>query len=260
MKKVILITGASSGIGRAVAENLSEKHIVYGTSRKEQKHDEIRFLTLDVSEQESIDNCVRSIIEKEGRIDVLINNAGFAMVGPLLGMSIDNLQWQLDVNLLGVHRMISATIPHMKNGYIINLGSFGGRMALPYQTPYSLSKAALAIYSDGLRMELHSRQISVSLIEPGDTKTEFDSGRVYCEGYNGNVDADRAIGIMRESEKNGVSPQKIVRVVNKILKSKNPKPRYTTGPDAKIFGFLQRFLPYTIQEKLIMMTYKIPKK
>lgn len=263
MKRVALITGASSGIGMATANMLAKKgYTVYGTSRKERENTEfITYLQLDVTDDASVKACVGKILEKEERLDVLVNNAGNAIVGPLEKTSVEDIHKQMDTNLYGVHRMVLECLESLKrtDGYIVNIGSFGGRLALPFQTLYSMSKSAVAFYSDGLRMELSNTGVKVSLIEPGDTKTNFDSGRIPAKNYNPDVDkaAARSIEIMRESESKGVSPDKVAKVVVKIVGKKKPKPRYTTGIDAKIFGTLLRLLPYKTQEFVIKLMYEV---
>lgn len=266
--KVVLITGASSGIGLATAKLLSEKGMkVYGTSREATNHNGLPFdmLTLDVNNPDSIDKCISQIIDKEKKIDVLVNNAGFGMVGPIEDSSLEDVKKQFDTNFFGVHRMISKVLPMMKkqgSGLIVNMGSFGGRLAIPYQSLYSASKAALAMYTDGLRMETYSSKINVCLIEPGDTQTEFDKGRILVKNFDPekNAIAKHSIEIMKNAEHNGALADGVAKKVFKAIKAKNPKPRYTNGIDAKLVGLLLRLLPYSVQEYFLMMNYKVPRK
>ncbi|MCY3413348.1 MAG: SDR family oxidoreductase [Candidatus Heimdallarchaeota archaeon] len=264
MTNIALVTGAAQGIGLAIAKSLvSTGYKVFCTSRREVESDEITYMQMNLLNTQSILECAKQITDL-GRLDVLINNAGNAIVGPLEKTSADDLRKQFEVNLFGIHTLITSLLPLLKesNGKIINIGSFGGRLALPYQVLYSSSKAALSIYTDGLRMELKQVGVEVSLIEPGDTHTNFDAGRIKAYKYNESEDpeAERAIRIMRESESKGVDPKVVVKAVMNAIKKNNPKPRYTTGPDAKLFGILQRFLPFTLQERLIMIMYKVPRK
>lgn len=265
MSKVILLTGGSKGIGRVTAKYLHEQgYTVYGTSRQPTDEFDYPLLQLDVTDDESVQSCVEEIIQHESRIDVLINNAGFGMAGPLAEASIDDIQWQFDTNVFGVHRMVRAVLPQMRSqesAMIINIGSFGGRLAVPYQALYSASKAAVAMYSDGLRMELMRDNIVVTCIEPGDTSSDFDTGRVGVSGYDDDEEiAERALKIMREAEHNGTDPKKIAKTIGKIINRGKAKPRYTTGWDATILGVVQRFLPFSLQERAIMMNYKVPRK
>lgn len=264
MNKVILLTGASSGIGKVTADYLADQgYTVYGTSRNPDSVDNYSMIKLDVTNEDSVQTCVEQVIEAEGRLDVLINNAGFGMAGSIADASIDDVKRQFDTNVFGVHRMVQAALPYLREldtAMIINIGSFGGRLAIPYQALYSASKAAVAMYSDGLRMELMRENIVVTCVEPGDTSTEFDTGRVEVQNYDNDLVAERALDIMRKAEHNGADPKGIARTIAKLIKRGKAKPRYTTGPDAKALGVIQRFLPFTLQERAIMMNYKVPRK
>lgn len=265
-KYIVLLTGATGGIGRVTADYLSNKgYIVYGTSRKEQNDSVLPYhmLKLDVTNEESVSECVTSLLQKEGKIDCLINGAGFAYCGALSETTIDQMKEQFETNCFGIHRMVRAVLPHMlerQKGKIINIGSFGGRLGLPFQGLYSSSKAALAMYSDTLRMELKRKGITVSLVEPGDIATDFHEGRKYAKNYDKDPVAIRAIEIMHKSEQNGTNPKKVAKKIHKIIKAKKPKPRYTIGSDAFWVGLLQRLLPFRIAEQGIMINYKIPCK
>ncbi|MHA1260462.1 MAG: SDR family oxidoreductase, partial [Candidatus Heimdallarchaeaceae archaeon] len=185
----VLLVGASRGIGRTTAEFLQRKgYKVYGTTRNLSQVEKTSFemIELDVTKDDTVERCIQQILDKEGRIDVLINNAGFALCGALKDITVEELKQQFETNFFGVHRMITKVLPHMlerKEGRLINIGTLGGRVGLPSQAAYSTSKAALANYTDSLRMELMSYNIKVSLIEPGDTKTNFHSSRVYAKGF-----------------------------------------------------------------------------
>ncbi|MHA2092998.1 MAG: SDR family oxidoreductase [Candidatus Kariarchaeaceae archaeon] len=267
--QVVLITGASRGIGRSTAEYLTNKGFtVYGTSRNPTKlseNFEFSMLELDVTSDSSVQSCIDSVIDREGKIDVLINNAGFTVVGPLGDTSLDEVKMHFETNFFGTHRMVRAVLPIMQKqgvGRIISMGSFAARFGNAFQGLYSASKAALAMYSDALRVELFTSGVKVSLIEPGDIKTDFNEGRVLAQDFNpeDHEVAQRSLEIMKKNEMNGASPTKVAKTVHKIIKSKRPKPRYTVGFDAKFFGIVQRLAPYTLQERINMMYYKIPRK
>ncbi|MHA2089858.1 MAG: SDR family NAD(P)-dependent oxidoreductase [Candidatus Kariarchaeaceae archaeon] len=267
--QVVLITGASKGIGKSTAEYLKNKgYTVYGTSRNPSKLSEtyeFPMLELDVNIDTSVESCVEQILEKEGKIDILVNNAGFTVVGPLADTSIDDMKMHFETNFFGIHRMVRAVLPILQkqsSGKIISMGSFAGRFGNAFQSLYSASKSALAMYSDALRVELFTSGVKVSLVEPGDIKTDFDDGRILAQDFKPeeNEVAQRALEIMKKGEMNGASPIKVAKMVHKIIKSKRPKPRYTVGFDAKFFGTLNRLLPYTLQERVNMMYYKIPRK
>ncbi len=181
-KKVILITGASSGIGFETAKLLSKKgHIVYGTSRSLDRVEKIKEfganpLSLDVTDDESCKRCVEDVISKEGRIDVLINNAGFGSYGPIEMVDLDKAREELEVNVYGVIRMTKLVIPYMRNqkeGRIVNISSAAGRVTTYLGGWYHASKYALEALSDSLRMELKSFGIKVAIIEPGGVKSNW---------------------------------------------------------------------------------------
>ncbi len=254
MNRVVLVTGASRGIGRAIAIELHNRgHTVYGTSRNPSDED-WSMLKLDVTREGEPESAVNTVIDAEGRLDVLVNNAGNAVVGPLAEMDISDLRTQFDTNVFGAHRMVRAALPHLRDhdSYIVNIGSFGGRLAIPYQVPYSMSKAALAMYSDGLRMELAKTPVRVSLIEPGDTKTDFHSGRIWASRSE---EAEAAVEIMRESESKGADPARIGNLVAKIIRKRKPRARYLTGSDSLLFAPLLRLFPPSVRQWLVMKIY-----
>ena len=176
-KKVVLVTGASSGLGRSIASTLSKKgYKVFGTSRKQQSNSDFEMLTLDVTSDESVKSCVSTIMDKTGRIDVLINNAGFVITGAQEELSIDESKSQFETNFFGVLRMVNAILPIMrkqKSGQIINMGSIAGVIPVPFQGTYAASKAALLLYTDALRQEVKGLNIKVSIVEPGYFSTEI---------------------------------------------------------------------------------------
>ena len=180
-KKVVLITGASSGIGLSTAKYLAKKdYIVYGAVRNLSSLDtnikNLHFETLDVTDIQSIQKTVSKIISKEGRIDVLINNAGYALGGSLETLSMDDIKNQMDVNFFGAIRMCQEVLPHMRKnqrGHIINISSEQGVYGLPYGSLYSASKAALESVSESLSIELLPWNIKVSIVEPGQVGTNF---------------------------------------------------------------------------------------
>ena len=172
-QRVVLITGASSGIGKACASHLAAQGFrVYATSRRPSSitAPNLTMLAADVNHDDSVEQTVAAIIEREGRIDVVINNAGMGIAGPLENTTTEHAKAQFEVNFFGALRVCRAVLPAMRSqqrGYIINIGSIGGILALPYQSMYSASKFALEGMSEALRMEIRSFGIRVVLIEPG---------------------------------------------------------------------------------------------
>ena len=189
MKKVILLTGASSGIGYQTVESLAkEGHVVYGAARRTEKMETLKQfgvkpMYLDVTDEESIKSAIDTIIGNEGRIDVLINNAGYGSYGAIEDVEINEARRQFEVNLFGLARLVQLVLPHMrkqKSGRIINISSMGGRMTSYFGGWYHATKYALEAFSDALRMEVTDFGIDVSLIEPGGIKTDW-----------GNIAADK---------------------------------------------------------------------
>ena len=265
-KEVVLLTGASGGIGTVTAELLLSKgYKVYGTTRNLNSAPKTPYnqLQLDVTEEDSVKECVLEVMNKEGRIDILINNAGYALCGALKDQSIDLFRDNFETNFFGVHRMVREVIPIMlkqNKGKIINVGSFGGRFGLPFQGSYSAVKAALDVYTEALKIELLRDNVEVSLIEPGDTRTDFNAGRKFSEGFENDSDAQRAVKIMREAEQKGTKPEKVAKTILKAVNAKHPKPRYTRGFQPLFFGTLMRLLPYTLQLLVSRMYYSVPKR
>ena len=182
MKKVILLTGASSGIGYQTTENLAkEGHVVYGAARRIEKMETLKQfgvkpIYLDATDEESIKSAIDTIIGNEGRIDVLINNAGYGSFGAVEDVDISEAKMQFEVNLFGLARLLQLVLPHMrkqKSGRIINVSSMGGRLTTYFGAWYHATKYALEAFSDALRMEVSDFGIDVSLIEPGGIKTDW---------------------------------------------------------------------------------------
>lgn len=272
MNEVVVVTGASSGIGKVTADLLHEKgYKIYGTSRtwsekpveKETSYYQIK---MDVNDDQSVKKCIETILEKEQTIDVLVNNAGYGYVSSLMFGTVEDAKNQFETNFFGAVRVIEQIIPGMikqKNGKIITIGSIGGRIAIPYQGLYSASKSALATYSDALRIECKKYNIQVSLIEPGDTSTSFDTRRIVVEENLSEPIREemiRALNIMRKAEHNGMDPKKVAKLVQKIITKKKTKIRYTTGLDSKLVNYGTRILPKGLVERFLCMNYKISSK
>jgi len=247
-KKVILITGTASGMGKAFAEKLTaEGHIVYGGDIQYEKNrrqlDSIGAhpLDMDVTKDEEVQAGVDKIIAEQGRIDVLLNNAGYGLFAPIEEVTIEDAWKQFDVNMFGYARTVKAVLPHMRKqnqGRIINLTSMGGKIYTPLGGWYHATKHAIEGWSDCLRMELRKFNIDVVILEPGVIKTNFYnvSGEItqkYVEGtaYGHMMDAlanpdQDAMGDLLES---ATAPEEIAKEASKIIKAKRPKTRYVKG-------------------------------
>jgi len=266
MNKVVLVTGASSGIGQAIARHLVKKGFqVYGTTRNPQPPQaEWKFVTMDVRNPESVKNAVQQIIATENKIDAVINNAGFGIAGALECFTEEEVRQQMETNFFGTVRVCQAVLPYMrekKNGSIINVSSVGGIMGLPFQGMYSASKFAIEGFSEALAQEVKPFGIHVSVIEPGDYHTRFTDNRIRSVGMANNLayqDAfAKALASMEKDERSGSDPVRIGRLAAKILSKKKPSFRYLTGGlDQRFFAHVKPLLPASWYMWVLSMHYK----
>lgn len=249
---VALVTGASSGIGKAIAEQLVlAGYTVYGTSRRGASLGNKRFemLALDVTNDKSVNDAVSELIRREGRIDLLVNNAGFGL-SPAGAEESSLVQAQaiFDTNFLGIVRMTQAVVPHMRQqraGRIINIGSILGVVPMPYMALYVASKHAVEGYSEALDHELRTRGIRVSVIEPAYTKTQFEANnvapdKVLDEYASVRRDLSR---VVKQAMEKADDPAVVAEVVLKAVRATHPKIRYTAGTAAARLALLRRFAP-----------------
>jgi len=275
--RIVLVTGASSGFGRAIATHLAAKkgYRVYGTSRGAVMPDEREALPersplpvmipMDVCVDASVEAAVTHILRHHGRVDVLVNNAGFGIAGAVEDTSIEEMQRQFDANVFGVLRVCCAVLPHMRRqggGRIVNVSSLAGVIAVPFQGAYSASKFALEALTEALRMETKPFGIFVSLVEPGDFRTGFTANRVRTEASRTNpAYAERfarALGLMERDESRGPGPEALVPVVERILEARSPRLRYTAGALLqRAAALLKRLLPASLFERVLMTIYGI---
>lgn len=276
MKKVILITGASSGIGKDTALSLiKEDHIVYGAARRLEMMQDIiqaggHAIKMDILKERNIDDVVNQIIKEQSRVDVLINNAGYGLWGAVETISIDEAKRQFDVNIFGLAYLTKKIIPIMrkqKSGKIINMSSMGGKVYTPFGAWYHATKYALEGWSDCLRIELKSFGIDVILIEPGVIKTEFQDVMM-------DSTVERSIGTPYEKKLKalekatqemyargiGSPPSTITKLIIKAINSHNPKRRYVGGLFAKPMLFIKKWFGDKMYEKAIMSQIKKAKK
>jgi NAD(P)-dependent dehydrogenase (short-subunit alcohol dehydrogenase family) len=263
---VVLITGASSGIGKACAEHLATKgYRVYGTSRRAPFPPEgksfPKMIQMDVRDNDSVKRGVEYVLSEEGRIDVVVNNAGIGIAGAVEETSVEEAKDIFETNFFGVHRVCRAILPIMreqKSGLIVNISSIMGLIALPFQPFYSASKFALEGMTESLRMEVKPFGIRVVLIEPGDIKTPFVDNRKFVakriEAYRPYF--ERVMEIVERDERSGSPPEVVARLLEKIIKTPNPKPRYRVGPFMERFAAnIRGVIPDSIFEKLVMKNY-----
>ena len=250
-QQVILITGASSGFGLATAELLASKgHIVYGLCRRRVEHATIRYSQCDVRNREQIASTVAEIIEKEGRIDVLVNNAGMGIGGALELATPEEIDLQMGTNFMGCVNLCQAVLPYMRkarNGKIINLSSIGGVMGLPYQGFYSASKFAIEGFTEALSAEVRGFGIKVSMVEPGDFATGFTGSRRNSQTTLDDPDYGpifrNSLSIIEKEEYGGLKPEVLARRIVKMVEQKNP-------PLRKVVANLEQKLSVVIKRVL----------
>lgn len=267
--KNILITGTSSGIGKITAEYLSAKgYHVFGTSRDPHRVcSKTRTFELDVSNSQSVTTLIQRVIQEVGTIDILINNAGYGVAGPIEETSLEEAKKQFETNFFGVARMTKAILPLMRangGGMIINVSSIGGLIGLPFQGYYSASKFALEGFVEALRLEVKPFNIHVVNINPGDLKTSFTSNRIkipHCsEAYQSIF--NNTLKIYEADEMSGIDPIIVARRIESVIqKGKRQKIRHTVGNKTQTIGvFMKRVLGDYMFEKIMTKTYKIQAK
>jgi short-subunit dehydrogenase len=265
MNKVIIITGASSGFGKQTAELLaSHGHTVYGICRREMTHPKISYIQCDVRDPETIALKVRQIYDTEGRIDVLINNAGMGIGGSLEMASEEEIDTQMNVNFRGCVNMCQKVLPYMRrqrHGKIINLSSIGGIMGLPYQGFYSASKFAIEGFSEALSAEVKGFGISVSMVEPGDFATNFTASRKNSQATMDDPDYGpifkRSLGLIEKEENSGLTPDVLAHKIEKIVNAKHPKLRYVVANFEQWLSVaLKRFIPGNWFVNILVDYYK----
>lgn len=266
--EIILLTGASSGIGKQTAEFLAKQgYKVYAGARRVEQMESLKAfgvtpLRLDVTDESSINEAVQTIIQNEGRIDVLINNAGYGSYGAIEDVSLDEAKRQFEVNLFGLASLTKAVLPYMRKqqaGRIINVASMGGRLVSFLGAWYHATKYAVEAFSDALRMEVKQFGIKVSLIEPGGIKTDFGhiaADKLEKSAQGGAYEAvaqKTATGMRKQYSGNMMSDPMIVsKAIGKAVAAKRPRPRYLIGFMAKPLVFLHTVLPTSIFDKIMM--------
>lgn len=263
---IVLITGITSGFGRAMAEKLSEDgHTVYGTHRHAKDFlPGVHYIHAEVTDDASVEAAVREVMDKEGRIDVFINNAGMGIGGPLEFCSVEQARWQMDVNWLGMVRFLHHIVPAMrkqKSGKIICISSIGGLIGLPFQGLYSASKFAIEGYCEALRLELRDFGVKVIVIEPGDFHTNFTSSRQSVEPSSVSESYPkyaRSLESFQNDETNGMGPEVLARKVARIVAKKNPRNSYVISDFLeRLAVFAKKVLPSKFFASLVAWFYKL---
>lgn len=267
MSKVVLITGGSSGIGKSIGEFLHHKgFIVYGTSRNPQTvlNSVFPLVALDVRDVESIQAAVAKIIATTGRLDVVINNAGVGVTGPLEEIPTAEIKNNFETNFFGPIEVMKAALPQMrqqKSGLIINVTSIAAYMGLPYRSVYSASKGALELITEALSMEVKSFGINITNVAPGDFATNIASGRFHAPLIKGSayeIPYGATLKMMDEHVDSGSNPDEMAVAVYNIIQAKNPRIHYKVGAFMQKFSIiLKRLLPDKVYEKMLMNHYKL---
>jgi NAD(P)-dependent dehydrogenase (short-subunit alcohol dehydrogenase family) len=263
--KTVLITGCSSGIGRATAlAFLDEEWEVYATARNPADIETLGergcdISTLDVTDDDDVDRVVSRIVDEHGRIDCLVNNAGYAQFGPIEDVPTDRVHDQFDVNVYGPHRLTRAVLPHMReqeDGTIVNVSSVAGRLSFPGGGVYCGSKFAIEAMSDALRAEVDGMGIDVVLVEPGPVDTSFDErvasevddGLDRSEAYESFYDTFDDVQAVGGGGFWEESPERVAEDIVNAASATKPAARYPVGTVARV-AVLARFLPDSVRDK-----------
>lgn len=274
-QKVILLTGASSGIGYDTATRLAKQgHKVYGAARRIDKMQPLKELgvipiKMDVTDDASMIAGVNTVMEAEGHIDVLVNNAGYGYFGAIENVSMEEARKQLEVNVFGLARLTQLVIPHMRqqgSGRIVNLASIAGKLALYFGGWYHVSKFAVEGFSDALRMELKPFGIDVVIIEPGSIRTDWgviaadhlaesSKGTVYEQAA---LNEANAMNFLYTRAGKLISPPSVIaKAICKGVNRRHPKARYRTGRGSHSLVFLHWLLPSKWWDRLVRSLGKV---
>ncbi|MBV8861528.1 MAG: oxidoreductase [Mycobacterium sp.] len=263
---VVLVTGVSSGIGRAVAKAFAVKGFeVFGTSRNPRNTEPIagvELVQLDVTDPESVTAAVSTVVQRAGRLDVLVNNAGFGVLGAAEESSTAQAQQLFDTNFFGLVRMTREVLPHLRaqrSGRIINISSVLGFLPAPYGALYSASKHAVEGYSESLDHETREFGVRVSVVEPGYTNTSFEASATDADSP---IDSyapirDSVKQVLAKAVRAGDDPAVVARVVLKAATSRTPKLRYPAGPLSRRLSLLKKFAPAALLDNGIRKANKL---
>ncbi|GAB3611276.1 oxidoreductase [Humibacter ginsengiterrae] len=265
---VAVVTGASSGIGRATALALADAgFMVVGTSRNAAKAAPlagVTFLDLDVASDVSVHSLVEEVIDRFGRIDVLVNNAGVGAVGAGEESSIDQTREVFDINVFGLMRMTNAVLPHMRaqgSGRVVNVASVLGRIPAPFMAVYAATKHAVEGYAESVDHELREHGVRMLLIEPGYTSTSFEAGSLAPDSPLPAYAAQREISrdVLASAIRTADAPDVVAKVIVAAATDFRPKQRYTAGSLASRVSLLRRFVPSSAFDKQIRKLNRLPK-
>ncbi|RXZ72546.1 oxidoreductase [Agromyces albus] len=266
-KKVALVTGASSGMGHAFAIQLHEAgFLVYGVARRTDRMNDLRArgiktIAMDITDDESTSDGVRQILTETGRIDVLVNNAGYGSYGAVEDVPLEEARRQFEVNVFGAARLVQLVLPSMrshKSGTIINITSMGGKIYTPFGAWYHATKFAFESFSDVLRLETKPFGINVVIIEPGAIRTEFNgiAADNLIETSGKGPYADKAAKVAKAARAENTAttspPEVVARTLVKAATARRPKTRYAVGFGAKPLIFTRSILPDRAYDAMIL--------
>lgn len=259
--RVAIVTGGSSGIGRCTATALAQFGcVVYELSRRDIPLKGVKHLNTDVTDEISVTAAINQIAQEQGKIDIVVNCAGFGISGAVEFTELSDAKRQFDVNFFGMVNVNKAVLPYMRRnggGRIVNISSVAAVAHIPFQTYYSASKAAIESYTCCLANEVKPFGISVTCVQPGDIATGFtDARRKSAAGddiYNGRI--SRSVAGMEKDEQNGMRPETAGRYIAKISLRKNAKPIYTLGMGYKCLSVLCKILPCRLRNWIVGMLY-----
>ncbi len=259
--KVAIVTGGSSGIGRETALALRDRGCtVYEFSRRDAAADGVTHISCDVSDESRFAEAVQEVVDREGRVDILINNAGFGISGAAEFTENADAKRLLDVNVFGMVNGCKAVIPHMRaqgGGRIVNLSSVAAPIAIPFQIWYSVSKSAVTTYTAALANEVRPFGITLTAVMPGDIRTGFTAARekspVGDEIYGGRI--ARSVAVMEHDEQTGMDPAAAGRYIASLALRSSVKPEYAIGFRYKLFCVLARLLPCRLKNHIIGLLY-----
>jgi short-subunit dehydrogenase len=263
--RIILVTGASGGIGESIATHLSHcGHKVYGSSRNPNQNGQVfSWVQLDVNDRLSIEKTISDIIDREGKIDVLINNAGIGMISSFEEAPESNIRTVMETNFGGVLRVSQAVLPYMReqrSGKIINISSIAGLMGLPYRSIYSASKFAVEGLTEALRTEVAKFNIQVCTVQPGSIRTDITSNRVSYIPANSHYQPEISVAeqIINTEVGTGIEAMDVALLIEKLVDSVKLYSKYVVARPFQKFGTsLKRYLPRKIFEKMMMNRYSL---
>ena len=275
-QKVAIVTGSSSGIGYETALVLARNGFrTYATMRNLEKAKAIsdvakseklalHTIKLDVTDEKSVNDAIKNIKSDAGRIDVLVNNAGYGLAGSLEDLLMNEIKAQYETNVFGLIRVTQAVLPIMreqKSGIIVNISSIGGKMAIPLQSPYHGTKFAVEGLSESIAYELEPFGIKIVIIEPGAIKSNFDTGMVVAQkNQNPSSPYYKSMQKLQSSVnsvfKNGTPPTKVAEVILNAITTPNPNLRYTVDEDAALLAQKRKELPDSEFQKLVFEVFK----